>query len=293
MSNFGSYHPGVLFLYYMMVLLFAMFSVQPVVLVCILAGGIFFFGMLKPLRELARNLAYYFFLFLLLAVVNPLFVHNGETILFFMNDNPITLEAFFYGMIVAVMIIAVMFWCKNYNEIMTSDKFIYLFGKVTPRLSLVLSMALRFIPLFRRQIGAISKTQKAMGLYSTESRTDRVLGGMRLFDSLLSWSIENSLDTADAMKARGYGLPGRVNFSMFQFRKRDGVLLGVILLLGIFIMAGFFCGQFDFYFYPVMYEIPKTVRAVCLYGCVLVFMTLPTLLEIKEKLQWNYLKSKI
>ena len=43
MSNFGSYHPGVLFLYYMMVLLFAMFSVQPVVLVCILAGGIFFF----------------------------------------------------------------------------------------------------------------------------------------------------------------------------------------------------------------------------------------------------------
>ena len=105
-------------------------------------------------------------------------------------------------MIVAVMIIAVMFWCKNYNEIMTSDKFIYLFGKVTPRLSLVLSMALRFIPLFRRQIGAISKTQKAMGLYSTESRTDRVLGGMRLFDSLLSWSIENSLDTADAMKAR-------------------------------------------------------------------------------------------
>lgn len=108
-------------------------------------------------------------------MVNPLFVHNGETILFFMNDNPITLEAFFYGMIVAVMIIAVMFWCKNYNEIMTSDKFIYLFGKVTPRLSLVLSMALRFIPLFRRQIGAISKTQKAMGLYSTESRTDRVL----------------------------------------------------------------------------------------------------------------------
>ena len=49
----------------------------------------------------------------------------------------------------------------------------------------------------------------------------------------------------------------------------------------------------DFYFYPVMDEIPKTVRAVCLYGCVLVFMTLPTLLEIKEKLQWNYLKSKI
>lgn len=44
MSNFGSYHPGVLFLYYMMVLLFAMFSVQPVVLVCILAEASSFLG---------------------------------------------------------------------------------------------------------------------------------------------------------------------------------------------------------------------------------------------------------
>lgn len=293
MTNFGSYHPGVLFLYYVMVLLFAMFSVQPVVLACVLAGGILLFATLQPLRAVARNLVYYFFFFLMLAVTNPLFSHNGETILFFMNDNPITLEAFFYGIAMSIMIVGVMFWCKDYNEIMTSDKFIYLFGKVAPRLSLVLSMALRFIPLFKRQIGKINQTQKAMGLYSTDSRTDRLLGGVRVFDSLLSWSIENSLEMADAMKARGYGLPGRTNFSMFHFRKRDGLLLGVILLLGIVIGGGFLSGQFDFNFYPVMDKIPKTVRAVGLYSCVLLFMILPALLEIKEKLQWNYLKSKI
>lgn len=293
MTNFENYHPVILFLYYLMVLVFAMFSTQPVVLACVLAGGILFFSLLEPLRTAVRNLVYYFFLFVLLSVTNPLFVHNGETILFFMNDNPITLEAFFYGMAMAVMIVGVMFWCKDYNKIMTSDKFIYLFGKAAPKLSLVLSMALRFIPLFKNQIAKISKCQKAMGLYSTDSRTDRLLGGIRMFDSLLSWSIENSLETADAMKARGYGLSGRTNFSMFRFRAGDGILLGVILLLGTVIGAGFFLGQFDFNFYPVMDEIPKTVRDVLLYGCVLLFMLLPSLLEIKEKLQWSYLRSKI
>ena len=154
------------------------------------------FGALNPLRVLARNLLYYFFFFLLLAVTNPLFAHNGETILFFMNDNPITLEAFVYGAALAIMIVGVMFWCKNYNLIMTSDKFIYLFGKAIPRLSLVLSLALRFIPLFKEQIHKINQTQKVMGLYSTDSRMDRLMSGMRVFNSILSWAIENSLETA-------------------------------------------------------------------------------------------------
>ena len=294
-DTFSTYHPLLNMLYFVGVIGVTVFVVHPVILAISLFGGIAYSVLLKGWKKTVKfNLIFSIPMMLIVALMNPMFNHYGVTIIGYLhNGNPFTLESCVYGLVMAMMLVCTMIWFSCYTIVMTSDKFIYLFGKVTPRLSLVLSMALRFIPLFRRQIGAISKTQKAMGLYSTESRTDRVLGGMRLFDSLLSWSIENSLDTADAMKARGYGLPGRVNFSMFQFRKRDGVLLGVILLLGIFIMAGFFCGQFDFYFYPVMDEIPKTVRAVCLYGCVLVFMTLPTLLEIKEKLQWNYLKSKI
>ena len=36
-------------------------------------------------------------MFFMLAVMNPIFIHSGETILFFMNDNPVTLEALIYG----------------------------------------------------------------------------------------------------------------------------------------------------------------------------------------------------
>ncbi len=293
MSEFAGYHPAVLFIYYVLVLVFAMFTVHPVVLFLMLLGGILLFAVLSPLRVLARNLLYYLFFFLLLAVTNPLFSHNGETILFFMNDNPITMEAFVYGAALSIMIVGVMFWCKNYNLIMTSDKFIYLFGKAIPRLSLVLSLALRFIPLFKAQIHKINQTQKVMGLYSTDSRTDRLMSGMRVFNSILSWAIENSLETADAMKARGYGLPGRTNFSLFKFRRRDGILMGAIVVLTAVIWAGYFLLPLEFAFYPVVDHIQNTSQAVLIYVVVLVYMILPALLEIKEKLRWNYLKSKI
>lgn len=292
-SQFGTFHPAVLFVYYGLVLLIAMFTTHPAVLACVLAGAICLFAQLHPMRVTAGNLVYYFFVFLLIAICNPLFVHNGETILFFMNDQPMTFEALCYGAAIAAMITGVMFWCKNYVMILTTDKFLYLFGRILPKLSLVLSLAIRFLPLFRRQAAKIARVQKAMGLYAGESRTDQVLGGIRTFDSLLAWGLENSIETADAMCARGYGLPGRTHFSVFTFHRRDAVMLGVILLLGGWIGISWFLGDFYFAYYPVIVPVNKTVRAVLGYLVVFVFMMIPALVEIKEKIRWNFLKSRI
>lgn len=292
-SSFAGFHPAVLFIYYIFVIVFAVFTTHPVTLLCVLAGGIGLFGLLHPVRVLAGNLVYYFFMFLLIALCNPLFVHNGETILFFLNDNPVTLESICYGAAVAAMIVSVIFWCKNYTVILTSDKFLYLFGRLIPTLSLVLSMAIRFIPLFKRHAEKIGKTQKTLGLYASDSRIDRLMGGMRMFDSLLSWALENSIDTADAMRARGYGLPGRTNYSLFRFHKRDGILLGVILLLAAMIATFAFGGGFYYAYYPSMQSVGSTLRDILRYGVVLLFMLLPSFVEIKENIQWNCLKSKI
>ncbi|WP_394926156.1 energy-coupling factor transporter transmembrane component T [uncultured Robinsoniella sp.] len=293
MSGFEKFHPIVLFLYYVCVILFTMFSTQPVILLCTLFGAILFFSMLHPAHIVARSLVFYFFLFLLVAITNPLFSHNGETILFFMNDNPVTMEAIIFGGAIAVMIVGVMFWCKCLNVIMTSDKFLYLFGKTIPKLSLVLSMALRFIPLFKVQIKKINQAQKAMGLYARDSMFDKMGSSMRVFDSLLSWSLENSIETADAMKARGYGLPGRKNFSLFRFRKADGILMTAIGIMALFIGGSYLAGRFDFSYYPVISGIGTKIGDILGYGIVLLFMILPGLLELKEKIKWKYLRSKI
>ena len=183
------------------------------------------FAYAREEKAILSDMGFYLPLFLLVAVTNPLFSHNGVTPLFFMNGNPVTLEAVVYGVFISVMVVGVLFWCKCYNEIMTEDKFLYLFGRIIPKMSLVLSMALRFVPMFKRQMKNVSRAQKAMGLYSQKSYVDRLRGGIRVFTAMISWSLENSMELSSSMRARGYGLHGRTNFSLFKFGARDAAVL--------------------------------------------------------------------
>lgn len=202
MKAFANYHPAVLLLYFLSVLLVGMFVTNPVLQLTMLLGAVLFCLML-PHRS--GGAGFYVPMFLLVAVTNPLFSHNGVTPLFYLNGNPVTLEAFVYGAAIAVMVVGVMLWCACYSAVMTSDKFLCLFGRVIPKLALVLSMALRFIPMFKRQMHKVNRAQKAMGLYGSKSLVDKGRSALRVFLTMISWSLENAIDTAASMKARGYG----------------------------------------------------------------------------------------
>src|SRR5690625_498708 len=189
MRSFASFHPIFLFVYYMSVISVTMFLIHPIILMISLFGSILFFAFITPLKSFWRDIGFYSLVFLLIAITNPIFVHKGETILFFLNDNPVTLEAIVYGIFISAMLVAVIFWSKSYSHLMTSDKFIYLFGKAIQKLSLVISMALRFIPMFKQQIKKVNQTQKSLGLYTSNSFTDRILSGIRTFNSMITWSL--------------------------------------------------------------------------------------------------------
>ena len=293
MKGFQGYHPIILFLYFILILCFSMFSMHPAVILCSLFGGLLLFGALNGLRKLLSELLFVLGMFLVIAVINPLFVHNGETVFFFMNDNPVTLEAMIYGAFASLMIMSVLVWCRCYASLLTTDKFLYLFGRLIPKFALILSMAFRFIPLFRVQMRRINQSQKTMGLYATDSVPDKVRGAMRVFDSLVSWSMENSLDTADSMKSRGYGLPGRTNFSLYRFHGRDGILLAVLAIFCGLIFLSFGRGSFDFYYYPVVMPFGTGAEQIFCYLAMLGFACVPGIIELKEKVEWTCLKSKI
>lgn len=293
MKAFANYHPLVLLVYFLSILVVAMFVNDPVIQLFALVGGILFCAMLSKRSEAAGNIGFYVPLFFMVAITNPLFSHNGVTPLFFLNGNPVTVEAFAYGVAIAVMVIGVMMWCKCYSAIMTSDKFLYLFGKAIPKLSLVLSMALRFIPMFKRQMHKVSRAQRSMGLYSSKSFTDKIRSGMRVFMAMLVWSLENSIETSASMKARGYGLKGRTNFSLFRFYPRDGIMLSVCaVLLGVTI-AGMITGETAFYYYPRISELTLTPFSVMVYAAFGILSFLPFMIEVKEALKWKYYISKI
>ncbi|MDQ7094892.1 energy-coupling factor transporter transmembrane component T [Desulfosporosinus sp. PR] len=293
MRTFATYHPSVLLLYFSGVALITALTFHPFLLAFSFLGAFLWAGRLESGKAVVLSLGFYVPLFLLLALINPLFSHNGVTPLFFLNDNPVTLEAVLYGAAIAGMMVSILYWGRCYSQVMTSDKFIYLFGKAIPKLSLFLSIALRFCPLFLKQMKKIHQTQRTMGLYATESVVDRLRGRMRVFAAILTWSLEHAVDSAAAMRARGYGLPGRTNFSRFRFTLGDLALLGLLVLLFGWTALGFRGGSLRFAFYPGMSELELSWYAKANYGGVLILMLLPFLSEVKETILWNYFRSKI
>ena len=229
----------------------------------------------------------------LAAVMNPAFTHQGMTILTYLpSGNPLTLESILYGLAAAGLLASVILWFSSFSEVMTSDKFIYLFGRVAPALSLVLSMTLRFVPQFRAQLHTISEAQRTLGRdVSSGSVLTRLRIALRTFSILITWSLETAIETADSMKSRGYGLPGRTAFSLYRYSRRDRLLLLWLTLCGAYVAAGWALGGVKWRYYPTARGVLTPYSASVLLAYFLLCLT-PVLLQRKEARTWSSIASK-
>ncbi len=291
--RFENYNPITIFIYFLIVFLITMFTVNPILLIISLIGGILFFISNNGIMRFLKDLAFYLPLFVLIAVTNPLFSHNGATPLFFMNGNAITYEAIIYGIFISVMIISVMYWCKCFGIIFTIDKILYLVGKISSKLAIVISMTVRFIPLIKSQSKKVSKVQKTMGLYTGNSYADRLKGSIRVFSSVLTWGLENGINVSDSMLSRGYGLKNRTSWSPFKITVSDIVLILISILLGITTLYGIYSKSLEFNFYPYITEVPTFLMSYISYSVFGLLCIIPFVIEIKEIVKWKYFLSKI
>lgn len=292
---FSTFHPIVNFFYFAVVILFSMFIMHPAFLVISLVCAFIYSIFLNGKRAIKFNFLYMLPLLIFMAIFNPLFNHAGVTILFYLdNGNPITLESIVYGFAAATMFIAVICWFSCYNAVVTSDKFIYLFGRIVPALSLIFSMVLRFVPKYKSQIKIISNAQKCIGRdFSNGKLLEKIKNGLKIISIMITWALENAIETADSMKSRGYGLKDRSSFSLFRFDNRDKLILSLMLALVIFILCGFFLGGFDVTYFPVIEFSPFSPFNICLNIAYATFCLLPLIIDIMEAQRWKYLKSKI
>lgn len=293
MRYFDRLHPAAALVYFLFMILTAMLSLNPAVIVLCYLSGVIFCGILTGFKNLFKSLLYSIPLTALIALTNPIFSHRGETVLFFLNDNPVTKEAILYGVFTALMLMSVFYWCRNYSTVMTTDKFIYLFGRVIPKLSLVLSLILAFIPKLKRKYKEIDAAQKALGVYAAKSYVDKLRSKMRVLSILLTDSLENAVETADSMRARGYGLKHRTSFALYRFEISDGIFLAVTAVLGIGCIACIAAGGANFNFYPALSRLNLSAVSCALYACLALLGFMSLFVEVKENILWRLLKSKI
>jgi len=292
-DTFSGYHPIINFLFFGLVLVFSMCLTHPVCLAVSLSSALAYSLYLRGRRAARAALRYLLPMALLAAVINTAFSHEGETILAYLpSGNPLTLESVAYGLAAAAMLASVVTWFSCYNEVMTSDKFVYLFGRVIPALSLVLSMTLRFVPKFNAQIRVVSEAQRCVGRDASEGSVwRRAKNGVTILSIMITWSLENAIETADSMRSRGYGLPGRTAFSIYRFDDRDRAALGWLLFCGAYLVAGWIAGGLSWRYYPTMRGTALTAFPVSFLLAYLALCLTPVILNCREDRKWKRLTS--
>jgi len=293
-DNFSSYHPIINFIYFGLVLFFTMFFMHPASLVISLAASLSYAVYLNGAKAVRFSLMYMLPMMLMAAVVNPAFNHEGMTILTYLpTGNPLTLESIVYGIAAAVMLASVITWFCCYTAVMTSDKFVYLFGRVIPALSLVLSMTLRFVPKFTAQLRVVSEAQRCVDRdVSNGSMLQRLKNAITIMSIMVTWSLENAIETADSMKSRGYGLPGRTAFSIYRFDDRDKTVLCWLVFCGVYIVCGWVTGGLDWRYYPTIKGAPMLPIALSFQLVYLALCFTPVILNRLEDRKWKHLRSE-
>ena len=312
-SGFKGYHPLVNVLFFISIIAFGMLLRHPGYLVISFISSTAYY--LKLSGKDGRKTVFRFLLPMLLFVViiNSFFNHYGVTTLFILpSGNNFTFEALVMGIVSGITVVSVIQWFFCCNEVVTEDKFMHIFGRILPKGALVVSMILRFVPLYRRRYKEILQARKCMGLNGTDSFICKMKNTFKNIGILVSWSFENAIETADSMKARGYGLKGRTYYSRFQWQTGDTLALILLVLFDALIIFGLVSNSAYCIYNPyviinqpseigttyIINELNLTINPFGFLSIVsLIAFTLlcflPLTIDLKEDIKWHRLQSKI
>ena len=195
--------------------------------------------------------------------------HFGVTVLRqnFIGNN-LTVESFVYGLVVGLRFATLCMWLEAIFRVVTSDKVVYLFGRVSPRLSLFFTILLRFIPRIGREARKINLAQKGIGRGSNQGNFfRRLVNCLRMFSMLITWMISALVLESDSMRSRGSLLRGRTAFSIYRFDNRDRAFV-IALFSGITLTAmGAILGATTMFYNPrIIWKPLENLSAVTAVG---------------------------
>ena len=286
-STFAGCHPAVNLIFFLFTIGITMFSMSPVFLSATLVFSWLYSILLNGKKAIKSNLLFTLPIVVIMAVINTLFTHNGATVLFYVNNSRITLEALLYGLAAAVLLSSIIVWFSCLNVVMTSDKLIFIFGKAAPVLGLTLSMIFRFIPLLKARFREISMGQRCMGRHVTGGFMAKLRQVTKEVSILISWSLEAAIETSDSMEARGYGLPGRSSFHLFKMTPTDKVLLTGISISGIIAAVGCALGKTSIYYYPKVVLGQWDIMTVITFAAYIALLAVPVIADILGEIKWQ------
>ena len=286
--RFRSYHPAVNLIFFAVVLYAAVAFNQPIFLVLSYACAFVYSVWLNGKRALGVNLALVL-LILLFTLFYSYYNHFGVTNLAInVIGNQITLEAVVTGAWMGTMAATVLMWLACFYAVVSADKVVYLFSRLSPRLSLYFSIALRMAPRVYARAKTIYVAQKCIGRGMGQGNLlRRARNCLRVFSIVVTWTMESLVQAAESMKSRGYSLRGRTAFSIYRFDYRDRTVVMAMFCCLTAIVMGVLFDQTRVSYDPVI-EINRVTPLSCVfYAAYALFCLLPMLLEIAGNIRFS------
>ena len=289
--RFDSYHPMINFIYFTTAIACTVCFKHPVFLAISFACAFLYSVKLNGWKNLVLNLC-----LIVLAIGYTawysFYNHFGVTNLRVnFIGNQITLESVVYGFVQGITAAAVIIWCCCIFRLITADKVVYLFGRISPKLSLFLSILLRTVPGIKVRAGRIEISRQGIGRGIRQGNLwKRFRHLMALISILITWTMEDFVESSNSMKSRGYSLRGRTAFSIYRFDNRDrGVVIAFFWCLTV-VMMGVLFDQTGMHFDPILILNPITPMSYAFYSAYAVFLLLPMGLQIAG--EWKFTRER-
>ncbi len=289
--GFRSFHPFILLLYYIFAIIGIMIYQHPMFLTVAALAILCINLMLDGGQELRKWRTMIVLMGFLSLILTPFFNQRGNHLLFYFFEKQVFLEAVWQGVMIALTLVCILTIFITFNLVITPDKFIFLFSKILPQWALLIMLTMRFVPLLRKRLIEIGDIQSVKGLsVKSGSLRSRAENGMLLLQTLLTWSLEESIQTADSMTARGYGQGKRSKYQPFSMKKRDWTALGLLMLGGSFVLFGWWLGDGVLTLIPILEPVWLQGREWLYFLTFLMYIGFPIWTEGKEIVKWKYLR---
>lgn len=230
-----------------------------------------------------------------LALYYSSYHHFGVTVLQqnFVGNN-VTLESLVYGFVVGISVSGVCIWMSCVYSVFSTDKMVYLFGTVSPRLSLFLAILLRMVPRIKKEAKKIHTAQKGIGRgIGQGSLWQKIKNAVRIVSMLITWTIDSLMTASDSMRSRGSTLRGRTAFSIYRFDNRDrAFVIAQFICLTMTLMA-VILGLTDMTYDPRLIWKPITLLTILFYAGYTVLCLMPLGLELWTEYQFRKAREDI
>ena len=202
--------------------------------------------------------------------------------------NNITLESLIYGAVIGIAVSGVIIWLSCVYSVFTTDKVVYLFGKLSPKLSLFLSVLLRMVPRIKYEAKKINNAQRGIGRGINQGNVFvRIRNCIRIFSILVTGMIDALSLASESMQSRGSLLRGRKAFSIYRFDNRDRAYVIATFACITLTVAGVLLSQTKIIYDPKIIISPVTPTSYIFYICYAVLCLMPLGLELYTEFRFR------